>query len=98
LLAAGLDDEEPTWVETLVAGLNPFSRPSSRIDDWEEGGLPSVKPEAIPRSWDPVAEAERRAAAETEPDYESEEDMDEEDEVESVDVPMTGMGGSWMAV
>jgi hypothetical protein len=89
-----LDDEEPTWVETLVAGLNPFSRPSSRIDGLEEGKLPSVKPEAIPRSWDPVAEAERRAAQEAQSDYEAEEDMDEEDEVESVDVPMTGMGES----
>ena len=78
--------------------MNPFSRPSSRIDDREEGKLPSVNPGAIPRSWDPVAEAERRAAAEARSNYEPEEDMDEEDEVESVDVPMAGMGESWMAV
>ncbi|KAH6650918.1 hypothetical protein F5144DRAFT_638270 [Chaetomium tenue] len=97
--ATGLDMEEPTWGGALMAGLNPFSRSPSRAEDREaEGKLPPVKPGDIPRSWDPVAEAERRAAVQTESDYETEEDIDEEDEVGSVDVPMTGMGGSWIAV
>ncbi|KAH6853592.1 hypothetical protein B0I37DRAFT_10484 [Chaetomium sp. MPI-CAGE-AT-0009] len=97
--AAGLEPEEPTWGEALMARLNPFSRPLSRTGDREEGKLPPVDPGAVPKSWDPVAEAERRAAEERpESDYETmEEDMEEGDEVESVDVPMTGMGRSWIA-
>ncbi|KAK3300215.1 uncharacterized protein B0H64DRAFT_448322 [Chaetomium fimeti] len=104
--AAGLEPEEPTWGEALVARLNPFSRPWLGAEDREEEGkLPPVKPGAVPKSWDPVAEAERRAAERraaeegTDSGYETpEEGVEEEDEVESVDVAMTGMGRPWIAV
>ncbi|KAK4039852.1 hypothetical protein C8A01DRAFT_46748 [Parachaetomium inaequale] len=95
--AIGLDGEEGTWGDTL-ARLNPFSRPSSRAEDREEDAkLPPVKVKAIPKSWDPVAAAERQDAEEVESDYGSEEEeMDDEDEVQSVDVAMTGMDEPWM--
>jgi hypothetical protein len=91
-----LDGEEGTWGDTL-ARLNPFSRPSSRAEDREEGvKLPPVKVKAIPKSWDPVAVAERQDAGEVESDYDSEDEMGEEDEVQGVDVAMTGMSEPWM--
>lgn len=95
-LAVGLDRHERTWGE-ILAKLNPFSRPSSRMDNRaEDGKLPSVTLRAIPKSWDPQAEWDRVEAAEQDDDEtEADEVFDErllELEVPSVDVVMAGMG------
>jgi hypothetical protein len=98
-IAIGLDGQrQRTWGDTL-ASLNPFSRPSSRTGDRkEEDRLPPVDLKAVPKSWDPLAEAEPQDADdEMESEYASEEEIGDDFEVQSVDVAMAGMGESWMA-
>jgi hypothetical protein len=96
--AIGLEGQRKrTWSGTL-ASLNPFSRPSSRAGDRkEEDRLPPVDLKAVPKSWDPLEEAEPQDVDdEMEPEYASEEGIGEDFEFQDVDVPMAGMGESWM--
>ncbi|KAL2261370.1 hypothetical protein VTK26DRAFT_4284 [Humicola hyalothermophila] len=95
--AVGLDRDKGTWAETL-AKLNPFTRPSSRMDDKaEDGRLPPVDLSAIPKSWDPQAERDR---VENDGEDDDDDEMEADDysgepeagQVGSVDVVMSGMG------
>jgi hypothetical protein len=100
VIAVGLDNYKPTWGDSL-ARLNPFSRPSSRAGEREDGKLPEVRPSAVPKSWDPQAVAERRAAARRrrrgeEDEMEVDEWFDEAHLIPDVDVEMAGMGESWV--
>ncbi|KAK4147774.1 uncharacterized protein C8A04DRAFT_8804 [Dichotomopilus funicola] len=89
-ILGGEEENQPNWLKTLTA-LNPFSQ------KLEENKLPTVDPDLVPQSWDPVAEAEEQMRAE-EPEYYEEEDSDvveerEEGDIEypGEDVLMTGM-------
>ncbi|KAK4129434.1 hypothetical protein N657DRAFT_652829 [Parathielavia appendiculata] len=83
------------WGNTF-ASLNPFSRPSSRAEDLREDDmLPPVDPKMVPKSWDPVIEAEQQDAdKEMESDAGSEEEIGDESDVQSVDVAMIGTSES----
>ncbi|KAK3907036.1 hypothetical protein C8A05DRAFT_40215 [Staphylotrichum tortipilum] len=64
----------------ILANLNPFSRPSSRAGAGKEpGSLPPADPRRVPRSWDPVAEAERREQERLEAERPQAEGGDEDD-------------------
>ncbi len=78
----GLEREPSSRFSILanLANLNPFSRPSSRAGAREEqGALPPVDPKAVPRSWDPVAEAERREQERIEAEQRRREEQEEEE-------------------
>lgn len=85
----GEEGGQLTWLKTLSM-LNPFS------EKQESNKLPTVDPDLVPQSWDPIETAEEQSRAEEEEYYgDEDEDVVEEEEkdieVPTEDVLMTGM-------